>query len=521
MAEKKVDVHVEAGADSDGSLGELEGTLSDVRDMQRMGKKQQTKRSFRQFSILGFVMVILSTWEAQLATAVFGLSNGGTAGLIWGYFAVFVGFGLVVASMAEMASMAPTNGGQYHWVSEFAPRSTQKFISYLVGWLGVMGWQTAVVFTTYLTSHQIQGVAALNHLEYEPKEWHSTLLMWALLAFGIVFNTFFSKKLAVVQGIIAVLHLVGFFAILIPLWTLNTENRATASDVFTKFEDQMGWGNTGLAVLIGLLGPSVSFVGVEAGVHMSEEVRDAAYVVPRAMMWTWFGNGLMGWIMGITFCFCVTDVMGVLSTPTGVPFIQVFYDTTGSVAGSTVMACIVIVIGIFATVAVIAASSRQLFAFARDNGTPFSTFFGKVSSKYDIPANAVYLTVVMVVLMSLIQIGSTVAFNQILAFGVGSMLTTYMISIGCIALQRIRGIPLLPSRFSLGRLGLVVNLSSLAFLLLIYIFAFFPPVPNPSYDEMNWGILGYGVVILFSLAYYLVRARFEYVGPVEYVRKDI
>jgi choline transport protein len=144
----------------------------------------------------------------------------------------------------------------------------------------------------------------------------------------------------------------------------------------------------------------------------------------------------------------------------------------------------------------------------------------QVSSKYDIPANAVYLTVVVVVLMSLIQIGSAVAFNQILAFGVGSMLTTYMISIGCIALQRIRGIPLLPSRFNLGRLGLVVNLSSLAFLLLIYIFAFFPPVPNPSYAEMNWGILGYGVVILFSLAYYLVRARFEYVGPVEYVRKD-
>ncbi|KAM7211553.1 amino acid transporter [Rhypophila decipiens] len=519
MAEKKMHVHVEVGTESDGSLGE--GTLSDMRDMQRMGKKQQTLRSFRHFSILGFVMVILSTWEAQLATAVFGLSNGGTAGLIWGYFAVFLGFGLVVASMAEMASMAPTSGGQYHWVSEFAPRSAQKFISYLVGWLGIMGWQTAVVFTTYLTSHQIQGVAALNHADYEPKNWHSTLLMWALLAFGILFNTLYSKKLAIVQAVIVVLHLVGFFAILIPLWALNTANRATASDVFTKFDDQMGWGNNGLAVLVGLLGPSGSFVGIEAGVHMSEEVRDAAYVVPGAMMWTWLGNGLLGWVMGITFCFCVTDVMGVLTTPTGVPFIQVFYDTTGSVAASSAMACIMIVIGIFATVAVIAASSRQLFAFARDNGTPFSAFFATVSPSYDIPANAVYLTVVVVVLMSLIQIGSTVAFNQILAFGVGSMLSTYMISIGCIALRRVRGKPLLPSRFSLGRLGLLVNLSSLAFLLLIYIFAFFPPVPNPSNDEMNWGVLGYGLVILFSLAYYLVKGRFQYVGPVQYVRKDM
>ena len=29
--------------------------------------------------------------------------------------------------------MAPTAGGQYHWVSEFAPRRHQKFLSYVSG----------------------------------------------------------------------------------------------------------------------------------------------------------------------------------------------------------------------------------------------------------------------------------------------------------------------------------------------------------------------------------------------------
>ena len=83
---------------------------------------------------------------------MFGLTNGGTAGLIWGYLIVWAGYMLVFASIAEMASMyvkrgtpsiwaglltacgrAPTSGGQYHWVSEFAPRSCQRFISYIVG----------------------------------------------------------------------------------------------------------------------------------------------------------------------------------------------------------------------------------------------------------------------------------------------------------------------------------------------------------------------------------------------------
>lgn len=80
-------------------------TSDDTRDMIRMGKTQETQRNFRSITILGFCMVILSTWEAVLATSVFALSNGGTAGLIWGYLIVMVGFGFVVASLAEMASM--------------------------------------------------------------------------------------------------------------------------------------------------------------------------------------------------------------------------------------------------------------------------------------------------------------------------------------------------------------------------------------------------------------------------------
>jgi choline transport protein len=36
--------------------------------------------------------------------------NGGTAGLVWGFFIVWLGYCTVFASIAEMASMAPTAG---------------------------------------------------------------------------------------------------------------------------------------------------------------------------------------------------------------------------------------------------------------------------------------------------------------------------------------------------------------------------------------------------------------------------
>jgi choline transport protein len=88
-----------------GAATEKDVTKDDTLDMLRMGKTQETRRTFRSVTILSFCMVVLTMWETTLATSVFALSNGGPAGLIWGYLIVMVGFGFVVASLAEMASM--------------------------------------------------------------------------------------------------------------------------------------------------------------------------------------------------------------------------------------------------------------------------------------------------------------------------------------------------------------------------------------------------------------------------------
>jgi choline transport protein len=247
----------------------------------------------------------------------------------------------------------------------------------MVGWLGVLGWQTAAATVSYLAGKQIQGLIALNNPSYILKSWHGTMLIWSVLAICLVFNTFFSRKLPLVEGIIVVLHVAGFFAVIIPLWVMG--DRSASSGVFTSVQDNMMWGNLPLAVIIGLTGASSTFVGVEAGAHMAEEVRNAASVIPRAMMWTWLGNGLLGWIMAITFCYCVGDTLSVLTTPLGTPFIQVFLNTTGSVRGATGLTVLMLIIAIFACVAVMATNSRQLFAFARDNGVPFSKVFSKVT----------------------------------------------------------------------------------------------------------------------------------------------
>jgi amino acid transporter len=67
--------------------------------------------------MFGFSVVLMCSWEVILSTATLGLGNGGSAGLLYTNLATWIGFIAVYASMGELGSMAPTSGGQYHWVS--------------------------------------------------------------------------------------------------------------------------------------------------------------------------------------------------------------------------------------------------------------------------------------------------------------------------------------------------------------------------------------------------------------------
>ncbi|KAF3050767.1 hypothetical protein E8E11_010036 [Didymella keratinophila] len=113
-------------------------TIRDRENLYRMGKKHELKRKYRPLSALSFAIVLTAIWEYLMIACTQGLVNGGLAGLFWSYIWTFVGFTFVEMSLAELALMAPTSGGQYHWISGFAPPQYQQFLSYVVGWISTM-----------------------------------------------------------------------------------------------------------------------------------------------------------------------------------------------------------------------------------------------------------------------------------------------------------------------------------------------------------------------------------------------
>ena len=223
----------------------------------------------------------------------------------------------------------------------------------------------------------IQGLLVLNNVNYIPARWQGTLLVIAITAFCIIFNTFLAKKLPMVEGMVLIIHIVGFFAVLIPLWILAPRN--PAEQVFTEFLNLGGWNSNGLAFMVGLLSPVYNLIGADSAVHMSEEIKDDSLVLPRAIMWAAGINGTMGFIMIITFCFCLGSVFDIVQSATGYPFIQVFFNVTNSYAGASIMTAILIVNITSACISTVATVSRQTWSFARDNGLPFSSFIGYVS----------------------------------------------------------------------------------------------------------------------------------------------
>jgi hypothetical protein len=231
--------------------------------------------------------------------------------------------------------------------------------------------------TAFAATQQLQGLIALNAPSYVIKGWHSTLFTIGITIFAILWNTVFVRTLPLIEGFGLILHVFGFIAFVIVLWLMGS--RSDTKHVWTSFEDNNGWGSPGVATLVGILGPIVTLIGSDSSCHLAEELKDAAWILPRAMVATALVNYSLGFVMTVTIMSTLgNDIHGLLTTPLGQPWIQVLLNATDSIVGTSIMIAILCFLLLFCSINSITTASRQLFAFARDKGLPFSNFLAQV-----------------------------------------------------------------------------------------------------------------------------------------------
>jgi choline transport protein len=367
---------------------------------------------------------------------------------------------------------SPTAAGQYNWVSEFGPPKYQRFLSYSTGWLCAIGYHTFLASVCFMVGTIIQGLIIINNESYVFQAWHGTLLTIAVMSFAIIFNTVVAGKLPLTEGVAVIIHMCGLFGVIVPLWVLSP--RGDSHEVLLEFTNLGGWPTNGLAAMVGLTTPLSIWIGYETPVHMAEEVHDASRNLPKSILGAVALNGLLSFLMAMTLIFCVGDAEAVLTAAdnyNGYAFLAIFQNAVSNPHALNMMVFLVIFGLTNCAISETAVASRQVWSFARDNGLPFSGWLSQVHPGQNIPLRAVLVSFCFTSLLSLINIGSSVALNAINSLAGVSVLTSYLISIGCLIWRRLYGAPLTPHEWSLGRFGLPINIAAFCCVLPLWFFA--------------------------------------------------
>ncbi|KAB8207957.1 Amino acid permease [Aspergillus parasiticus SU-1] len=477
-----------------------------------MRQKQQLERYLNFFSSVAFSACLLATWESAGGSLLSGLYNGGPAAIVYGIILSTVGNLTIACSLAELASLHPTAGAQYHWSYFLAPRG-RRFISFFQGWVTVFSWSALVCIAPYFIGTQIQGLVVLAHPDYELVRWRGTLLMWAVAIIPILINIFARRVLGGIEVAAGIMHVV-FLPVTIAVFVILAP-RNPDSFVWDTFVGGLsGWKDSGVVYSVGLLGVITPLAGLDGVIHMAEEVKNAKVVIPRSMILGTLINGTLAFAYLIAILYCMGDYTEAVLSPTGYPIITIAYQATGSKAATYVLMAMGMLPGWIALFNGLASVTRLTWAFARDNGLPFSDFFARVDPTYKIPLRALFLVASCMFALSFIQIGSTAAFNAILSLSTLGLYISYLIPLVLLVFKRFTAPHDIPrGTFSLGKWGLPMNLLSILFATYFVIFLPFPSALPVTAENMNYAGPVLGFVMLFACGDWIVRGRHKWEGP--------
>jgi hypothetical protein len=135
-----------------------------------------------------------------------------------------------------------------------------------LAYLCAITWQTSIAGAAFVAGTIIQGLFVLNLKTYEFQRWHGTLLTIAFIIVAVVFNTYFAKRLPMVEGLFVFVHIAGIL-IFIPLWIMAP--RREGPSPLVDFYNGPGWSSDGVATLIGSIPLAASLTGFDCSFHMS------------------------------------------------------------------------------------------------------------------------------------------------------------------------------------------------------------------------------------------------------------
>ncbi|KAF9262084.1 hypothetical protein L218DRAFT_960705 [Marasmius fiardii PR-910] len=291
--------------------------------------------------------------------------------------------------------------------------------------------------------------------------------------------------------------------------------RHSASFALGHFDASVSGWTPGWSFFMGLLPVRAPycFTSICMISSMAEEVHNPTVDLPRALVWQVPVGTVAGVVFILPILFTLPDIATLVAVPGGQPIGVLFTMVMGSQGGGFGMWFIVFMVGIFCGISVGCAASRATRAFARDKALPFHEFFSRVSPRTGIPLNAYFLSTLVQVLLGLIYLGSPTAFNAFVGVAVMCLGTSNAIPIAINLANNRKGIT--DSPFSLGRLGVPLNVVAVVWIMFEIVLFSMPAVVPVTPATMNYALVVFVGFGAFSGVWYMINGRYYYTGPPE------
>ncbi|KIW04598.1 uncharacterized protein PV09_04346 [Verruconis gallopava] len=485
--------------------------------LEALGYHAEFKRSFGLLGMIGFSFSIVTCWTALSGVLIIGVESGGPPVMIWSWLGICAVTLAVAYSLAEMCSAYPVAGGQYSWVAVLAPKRIARGMSYISGWFMLIGILAMGATNNFIGANFILGMANLANPDYVIERWHTVLVTYLIAFLAMTSNIFLTKFLDRLSRFILVWNIVSFFVVIITILACN-DNKQSASFVFSDFQNFTGFSSSYTAIL-GIVQSAFGMCCYDAPSHMVEEMKQARKSAPRAIVMSVYLGAITGFCFLVAVCFCIGDLESTATSSTGVPLIQIFYDSTGSVRGACALTSLITVIVLVCANSLMAEGGRAVFAFARDHGLPFSNIWSTVERKKKVPVFALMLTTTVQIAFNSIYFGNLTGFNTVITVATFGFYISYAMPLLARLLSRVTN-PSDPSHsaglggpYSLGRWGIPLNLLGFVFLVFNGTIFNFPTIKPVNSDTMNYTPAAIGVIMLISIITWVTTGHRYFTGP--------
>ncbi|KAL5521896.1 TPO5_1 [Sanghuangporus sanghuang] len=502
----------------------------DEAELAKMGYKQELKRDLSLLQNFGVSFSIISVITGIPSLFLYGLTTGGPVVMVWGWVVISCFTMIVGLAMAEVCSAHPTSGGPYFWAAMLSEKEQAPFASWVTGWFNLLGQVAVTTGISFACATFISTISTFNTGFTATAETNIGVyaaVLFAQASPGII-NTFGVHLLKYINNISIWWHAVGTTAVVIASLAGAPEHQS-AKFVFTQFIDGtgaeqpdgsvIGWSqraSKAYVVVIGILMAQYTLTGFDASAHMTEETHNAAMAGSLGIVIAIGVSAVLGWFLILGLLFSMQDYDATIGSDTGQPVAQIFLDCVGD-KGAIVLMVIVIgamfMCGLFS----ITSNSRMMYAFSRDGALPGYKFFHHVSARTKSPVRTVWLACTLSFILGLPSLGSDVAFAAATSIATIGLYVSYGIPI---ALRLIYRRKFVKGPFHLGKASEVVAFTAVAWIGFISI-TFILPQENPVNSQtLNYAIVAVGIVMTYSLSFWLISARKWFNGPIRQIAAE-